>query len=386
MTKYVRTKHPNISTYQTRQGKRYRIRKKYYVHSKPKIFDESGKRTIDEAKARLREIEDYIDKNNVGYFQAKKLTINEYYEKMYEHKCSSGQWGAEAQYSIDNIVRNHILPAFGNLTFENLDRQNYQEWIDKKLKTLSRKSVQTIHGYLMTIINDAMYSQIISNNPLIRIHIGESAKPPLNKYISEHDYNIYVNKAEEILNVMDFTMFYLTTFGLRRSEVMGIKKNAIWNKKPHTIVKVKFTRTTRNQKGKRKTKTKTSERFIAVDEKATKYLNEVVKEAQQIKGKNNLFLSDDDLIFINYKTRIPFAVNHLNYIFKILNKATGLNITPHMMRHHFSTQAAIAGVNIEDAARFLGHASKEMTRHYTHIQDETASKVLDLMEEKFKRA
>ena len=48
-----------------------------------------------------------------------------------------------------------------------------------------------------------------------------------------------------------------------------------------------------------------------------------------------------------------------------------------MLRHFFATQSAIAGVNKEHVAAYLGHADKTMTEYYTHIQNETAANVVN---------
>ncbi|HFR3304653.1 TPA: tyrosine-type recombinase/integrase [Streptococcus suis] len=57
-------------------------------------------------------------------------------------------------------------------------------------------------------------------------------------------------------------------------------------------------------------------------------------------------------------------------------------ITPHIMRHFFTTQSLIAGARPEDVMHFLGHASLQTTKQYTHIKEERAHNVTDLFDKK----
>lgn len=50
------------------------------------------------------------------------------------------------------------------------------------------------------------------------------------------------------------------------------------------------------------------------------------------------------------------------------------------MRHNFATQAMIADIPAEYTANYLGNKNVTIIEHYTHIKDETASSVIDIME------
>ncbi len=52
------------------------------------------------------------------------------------------------------------------------------------------------------------------------------------------------------------------------------------------------------------------------------------------------------------------------------------------MRHFFTTQSLIAGARPEDVMHFLGHASLQTTKQYTHIKEERAHNVTDLFDKK----
>ena len=60
--KYEKTKYPNIFSYETKKGKRYRIRRAYFLNGKKKEVDESGFKTLPEVRVRLAKIEEKLDK------------------------------------------------------------------------------------------------------------------------------------------------------------------------------------------------------------------------------------------------------------------------------------------------------------------------------------
>ena len=66
----------------------------------------------------------------------------------------------------------------------------------------------------------------------------------------------------------------------------------------------------------------------------------------------------------------PFYVEKINIIFIEIKKITGINITPHILRHFFATQAQSTNINPRLIANFLGYTNISMTDHYTHATDE----------------
>ena len=59
-------------------------------------------------------------------------------------------------------------------------------------------------------------------------------------------------------------------------------------------------------------------------------------------------------------------------------KRQGLHVTPHMMRHFFTTQSIIAGVPLEQLSQALGHTKVYMTDRYNQVEDELAEATTDL--------
>ena len=382
MPKYEKTKYPNILTYEIKSGTRYRIRKKMRASGKEDVIDESGFKTLAHAKARLREIEENIDKSEAGYFRSMKLTVAEYYEEYSKRKATTHVWSIESKVSNDSLFKNHIKPTFGDIPLSKLRRDTYELFITEKLTKLRRRSVKSIHVMFMAMLNDAVYNGVIERNRLQRVLLGDSALAAKDKRVSLKDYQTWMETAEKILNKYEFSMVYLCLFGLRRGEVCGIRSSVVsYDDHPGLatvhIADSRTQRTARNGKG--GVKSPTSDRYVVLDQKGTAALEYLIHEAKEIKKDFGEILHKDDFLLLNPATGQPYAPSQLNRLFDRVSESCDVKISPHMLRHLFATQAAIAGVPKEHAAAYLGHHNKTMTEYYTHIRDETASGVIDMV-------
>ncbi len=109
-------------------------------------------------------------------------------------------------------------------------------------------------------------------------------------------------------------------------------------------------------------------------------LKHAIKEAKTVKKITGTILKPEkDYITIsikNGKLKLE-SPSFMNKIFKIVSNEVNIHVTPHIMRHFFTTQALIAGVNQYDVMRYVGHTQTRTTSAYTHIRDERAQLVTD---------
>lgn len=76
----------------------------------------------------------------------------------------------------------------------------------------------------------------------------------------------------------------------------------------------------------------------------------------------------------------PLTLSQFNSFWLKYKKATGVNLSPHQLRHAFATICFDAGITAKDASQILGHSKVELTLDiYTHIKQsrtqETANKL-----------
>lgn len=381
MSKYTKTKYPNIYTYETRNGTRYRIRKKVSFRGETTIVDESGFKNYAHVKARLREIEDNVDKNEVGYIRSQKLTVSEYYQEYSNRKSQSHVWSVDTRVSNDCLFKKHIQPRFGNIPLIKLYRPEYEAFIEEKLKVMRRRSVLSIHTMFQAMLNDAVYNGVVERNRIQRVQVGESDIPPKNKRVSLKDYHHWMETAEKLLSRYEFSIVYLCIYGMRRGEVCGLRSSVIsYDDHPDlATIHIADSRTARTSKfGKGGVKTPTSDRYIILDPKGTEHLEYVLHEAREIKKDFGEVLHKDDFILLNPAKNTPYSPSQLNRWFDRVSGACGVKVSPHMLRHFFATQSAIAGAPREHTAAYLGHRDKTMTEYYSHIENETAAGVVDI--------
>lgn len=381
--KKVPTKYPNIYEYETKKGKRYNVRLGYSEQGKKKEFNKMGIKTIAEAKSILRNTEEKIENQELGLINNRKITVADYYQIFREDKLTSGSWNKTSQIAYDSAFNVHILPYFGSRPLSTLDRVSYQAFINTKLNDqgYSVESVRSLNNAFMSMVNHAVAVGVIERNRMKRIKISKEEYRPQKKHLTLEEYDLFMKTAEEtIKDKMQFCMLYLSTFGLRRGEIMGLTPKNIRFKSDTglAILVIEKTRTLAYPEGKG-TKNASSERMIPLDVRCSELIEYVINEATEIKKDFGQILHQDDFIFINQSNAEPYHVTYLNVLMDRISRKSGVKCTPHMMRHTFATVARMDGIDSRMVADFLGHKNVTMTDHYTHRTAAGMEKVIELV-------
>lgn len=375
--KYTKTKYPNIYSYETTKGKRYYVRRAFFFKGKKRELNQSGLTTIPQARAALTELERKINDYSTGVNT--NLTLDQFWEIYSEKRSVTGRWSDTSFYLNDNLYKHHIQPAFGSIKLKHLDRSDYELFIADKLTKHTRNTVLTLNSSFMALLNDAVKSGNLSANRLKGVYIGRSAVPAYNKKITLEQFKVWMAKAEEIMPKKFYALTYLTIFGLRRGEVFGLRPMDVKvNDHGRAILHLRDSRSNQTLSGKGGLKTKESERYVCLDDIGTDLLNYLIDEASKIKRKLGIIKDlHKDYITINEKGGL-INPNQLNRNFNLVNAETGIHVTPHMMRHFFTTQSIIAGVPIEQLSQALGHTKVYMTDRYNQVEDELSEATTDL--------
>ena len=375
--KYNKTKYPNIYYYETAKGKRYYVRRSFFFRGKKREKSKSGFTTLPQARAALVELEQQIQEQELGINT--NLTLDQYWDIYSEKRLSTGRWNDTSHYLNDNLYKNHIKSKFGSVQLKNLDRNEYELFISEKLQNHTRYTVQTLNSSFMALLNDAVKNGNLLSNRLKGVFIGRSDIPAANKKVTLKEFKIWIAKAEEIMPKQFYALTYLTIFGLRRGEVFGLRPMDITqNDSGRALLHLRDSRSNQTLKGKGGLKTKDSERYVCLDDIGTDLIYYLIAEASKIKRKLGIIKEQQkDYITLNEKGGL-INPNQLNRNFNLVNEATGLHVTPHMMRHFFTTQSIIAGVPLEQLSQALGHTKVYMTDCYNQVEDELAEATTDL--------
>ncbi len=375
--KYNKTKYPNVFWYETTKGKRYHVRRGFYFQGKKEEICKSGLITLAEARAALTKLEAQIADRIVGVNA--DMTVDAYWKLYSKKRQVTGRWNDTSFYLNDNLYRHHIQPNFGAIKLKHLDRNDYELFIAEKLTKHTRNTVKTLNSSFMALLNDAVKSGSLTANRLKGVYIGQSAIPAANKKITLDQFKTWIAKAEEIMPKKFYALTYLTIFGLRRGEVFGLRLMDISeNDRGRAILHLRDSRSNQTLRGKGGLKTRKSERYVCLDDIGTDLIYYLIDEASKIKRRLGVIKDQQkDYITINEKGGL-INPNQLNRNFNLVNEVVGFHVTPHMMRHFFTTQSIIAGVPIEQLSQALGHTKVYMTDRYNQVEDELAEATTDL--------
>lgn len=146
----------------------------------------------------------------------------------------------------------------------------------------------------------------------------------------------------------DLTMLeFLYSAGIRRAELAGIKLSSI-----------DFDRDLVSVMGKGN-----KERNVPLGKPALKSCKKYIRLLEK---KLEVLGKQSDYLFIN-RFGEPLSVRSVNRIVREYGLKSGLEVTPHMLRHSFATHLLDNGADIRAIQEMLGHESLTTTQQYTHV-------------------
>lgn len=291
-------------------------------------------------------------------------------------------WLKEAKIKVDKVTyqhyendaNNHIIPYFENnkIKLINVNRQVLQNYFFEKHENgrkdgkggLSPKTLRHHKNIINQTLELALLNGMITNNPCNSITLPK---------VEKHTYEFYnLEETKQFLNaVKDEELYplYLVTalYGLRRSEVLGLKWDSIdFDAKRITI---KHTRTRCNEIiEKDKTKTKSSLRsFPLTEDMINLFLR--IKNSEKVNKK----LFGNEYIKNNYvfkwQNGNPYDPDYITHKFNSTLKKYGLkHISFHGLRHSCGSLLNEQGFTLKDIQEWLGHADIQTTANiYLHL-------------------
>lgn len=271
--------------------------------------------------------------------------------------------------------KNHIKPVFGNKKLKDISTTEITEFLtglDKKPLTV-RKIKIVFHS----IMKYAVSQKIISVNPVI----GSIWKEDVEQEYGKIENYLTVDEAKTVLSLVgDYNIFntiitLLIYTGMRAGECLGLRWSSIdFDKK--TIFIDKTLAYADNKWYLSTPKTFNSIRTICIDDNTVKLL----KKHKEAQDKQKEIVGDawqqPDMVFTSC-TGHWYDRSLLNTQFRRFVKNNNdtiqldHNITLHGLRHTNACLLLVAGEDIENVSKHLGHASADITsRVYAHTMAE----------------
>lgn len=278
--------------------------------------------------------------------------------------------------SYANSIKGSIVPYFKDkmLTLQDLEKhpKHIQDYYQFELgKGLTANTVIHRHANIRKCLQYAFQIGLIKSNPADRVE-----RPRKDKYLA----TIYNQQELEILfktvkgDPIELGVILAAFYGLRRSEVVGLKWDAIDFEKK--TISIKHTVTQVNVDGKNitvqkdRTKTKSSYRTLPLVPPFEELLRRLKQEQlvnQKVCGaaycKKYL-----DYIYVNAMGELV-KPNFITQHFEIVLKNHGLKkIRFHDLRHSCASLLYANGVSLRDIQEWLGHSDIGTTSNiYTHL-------------------
>lgn len=366
------TKYAGIFSYESKGMKLYGLK---FSHKGTQV-QKQGYTSLATARQARAEISTAIE---TGEYFKKEYTLDEYFNIYANLKIKSGKWNKSSEKTYTTAYK-MISIDLKKKKLEDISRQDIQMLNIKLGEKYRSTTISATLGLLSSILEHAYQNEFLSRNRAKGIEPVKSNKPKFNKELSLEDFNVVKKYIHDHFDIMVQVSFMLLSYGLRRGEVLAIRESAVEFKDNVTKIHIDKSRTVLYPDGKG---TKTGkERDIFITQEDTVLLKKAIKLSKERYVANKKISYTKDAWLLVGKNGEPFIIQLLNNVFKHIKKKTGINITPHILRHFFATQAQSTNINPRLIANFLGHANISMTDKYTHATDDGGILVMEKVNQK----
>ena len=331
-------------------------------------YDPAGKRitkrgsgkTKTEAKNKLKEVlRDYEDGLAIA---PTDYTVGQAVNDWLAYGLNGRDNGTVTTCTI--LCRTHIIPALGARKLRDLSAEDVDTWLSLKAKSLSTRTLQSLHSCLNRSVKRAMARDKVKRNvvSLCSVPKGQDGRP---------SKALTAGQAEAVLQVAKnsrmhaYIVVSLLT-GARTEELRALtwdhvdlegEPNAEPPIPPHVAV-------WRSVRAGGDTKTRKSRRTLALPKRCV----DVLREHQELQAAERATAGprwqEHGLVFASM-VGTPLDPSHVRRAFRTaIRDAPGVDPkewTPRELRHSFVSLLSDNGIPLEEISRLVGHSSTAVT-------------------------
>lgn len=275
------------------------------------------------------------------------------------------------QYYIEKRINPHF-DAKG-ITLQSITTADIQEYYNTMLKNGTKwNSVVKHHAVIRKALDYAVKMDYILFNPAHKIE-----PPKRQKYVGEHYTKDELNTLFSVIkgDVMEVPIILAAYYGLRRSEVLGLKWSAVDFVDKTICIRHTVCKTTIDGKDvivkKDTTKNKSSFRTLPLIPAIEKLLIETKKKQEENRKKCRRSYCKDyaDYVCVD-ETGMLLKPDYLTQHLQIIIQKNGLKkIRFHDLRHSCASLLISNGVSLKEIQEWLGHSDYGTTANiYSHLE------------------
>ena len=273
------------------------------------------------------------------------------------------------------FIEQRINPYFDEkkMTLQKITTKDIQEYYNTMLtKGTKWNSVVKHHAIIRKALDYAVKMDYIPSNPAARIET-----PKRQKYIAEHYNQDELNQLFEVIkgDPAEVAIILTAYYGLRRSEVLGLKWSAIDFKEKTLCIRHTVCKTVLNGQQivvqKDTTKNKASIRTLPLIPEIEELLLETKKKQETCRKKAKGSYCKDYLDYVCVDSLgVLLKPDYLTQHFEIIIKKNNLKkIRYHDLRHSCASLLLANGVSLKEIQDWLGHSDYSTTANiYSHLE------------------
>ncbi len=281
-----------------------------------------------------------------------------------------------------NIISEYFKPL--NLKLSDIKPVHIQNFYTNLYeKKLSENTVSHYHANIRKALSTAMKLEIIPSNPADKVEKPKNGKFVGSFYTAEETTKLFeVIKGDKLELAILIALFY----GLRRSELVGLKWSAFDFEENTFTIKHKVVQTIVDNKRtvllKDTVKNHSSFRSLPlVDEIKTLLLEHKRKIEQNKKlcqsGYNKEYL---DYVFVNDVGKLILPSYVTKHFSNILKENNLRHIRFHDLRHSCASLLLAKGISMKEIQEWLGHSTYTTTANfYAHLEKDSKKKLANVM-------
>ncbi|MDF2820171.1 MAG: integrase [Clostridiales bacterium] len=279
------------------------------------------------------------------------------------------------------VIERDIVPYFKakRIKLFDLNNMQIQEYYNHLFneKGMSGNTISKRHANIHKALDYAVMCGLINKNPSDYVILPKKQKY-IAKYFDMSQLNklFDISKGHPIKAVIRLSGYY----GLRRSEVLGLKWSAICFKENKIVINNTVVSVGGKSFEDETTKTSSSYRTLPLDNSMKIYLKKLKKE----QCENKLFYGnsyiDNDYV-CKWENGKPFKPDYISHSFKTILEANNMpHIRFHDLRHSSASILLNLGFSLKEIQEWLGHSDISTTSNiYSHLQYEAKVNMADRM-------